>query len=68
MSLAIVGMCVLSQVIYASSCERNWSTHRHIQMKICNKLSCETTKKLVYVYLNSKIAATVLNANELKME
>ena len=55
--LAMVGMSVLSQVISASSCERNWSAHRHIQTKIRNKLSPETTEKLVYDYSNSKMQA-----------
>ena len=41
--LAMVGMLVLSQDISASSCERNWSTHGHIQTKIRNMLSPETT-------------------------
>ena len=45
----------------------NWSAHRHIQTKICNKLSPETTEKLVYVDSNNKLAATVHNANDLKM-
>ena len=65
--LAMVGMRVLSQVISASSCERNWSDQRHIQTKIRNKLSPETTEKLVYVYSNSKMAATVRYANELSL-
>ena len=43
-----VEICVLSQVISASSCERNRSYQRHIQTKISNKLSPETTEKLVY--------------------
>ena len=55
--LAMVGMRVLSQVISASSCERNWSAHGHIQTKIRNKLNPETTEKLVYVYSNSKMQA-----------
>ena len=57
----------LSQVISAFSCELNWSAHRHIQTKISNKLSPETTEKLDYVYSNSKMAGTVSNADELKM-
>ena len=48
-------------------CERNWSAHGHIHMKICNKLGSETTEKLVYVYSKSKMAATVRDADELKM-
>ena len=47
--LAMVGMCVLSQVISVSWCEQNWSAHRHIQTKIHIKLSPETNEKLVYV-------------------
>ena len=65
--LVTVGMRFLSQDISASSCERNWSAHGHIQTKIHNKLSPETTEKLVYVYLNSKMAAAVCDADELKM-
>ena len=60
-------MCVLSQVISSFSCEQNWSAHWHIQTKIHSKLSPETTEKLVYVYSNSEMVATVLYANELKM-
>ena len=65
--MAMVGMRILSQVISASSCDRNWSSHGHIHTKICNKLGPETTEKLVYVYSNSKMAATVRDADELKM-
>ena len=65
--LAMVGMRVLSQVISASSCERNWSAHGHIHTKIRNKLGPETTEKLVYVYSNSKMAAGIRDADELKM-
>ena len=64
---AMVGMRVLSQDISASSCERNWSAHGHIQTKICNMLSPKTTEKLVHVYSNSKMAAAVRDADELKM-
>ena len=56
-----------SQVISASSCKKNWSTHGHIQTKVSNKLSPETTEKLVHLYSNSKMAAAVHNAYELKM-
>ena len=48
---------LLSQVISASSCERNWSAHGHIKTKIRNKLSLETTEKLNYVSSNSKMQA-----------
>ena len=44
--LVMVGMCVLSQVISASSCERNWSAHGHIQTKICNKLRPKRLRNL----------------------
>ena len=64
---AMVGMWVLSQDITASLCEQNWSAHGQIQTKILTKLSPETTEKLVYVYLNSKMAAAVDDAYELKM-
>ena len=65
--LAMVGMRVLSQVISASSCERNWSAHGHIHSKIRNRLEPATTEKLVYVYSNSKMAAATRDADELKM-
>ena len=62
--------CSLS-VISASSCKRNWSAHRHIHTKIRNKLGPETTEtqaeRFAYVYSNSKIAATIRDADELKM-
>ena len=65
--LALVGMRVLSQVISASSCERNWSAHGHIHSKIRNRLDPATTEKLVYVYSNSKMVAATRDADELKM-
>jgi hypothetical protein len=64
-------MHILSQVISASLSQLKWSESKlargHIQKKICNKPSLETTMKLVYVYSNSKMAATVSDACELKM-
>ena len=58
---------VQSQVISASSCERNWSAHGHIHTKIRNKLEPATTEKLVYVYSNSKMVAATRDADELKV-
>jgi hypothetical protein len=58
---------VLSQVISASSCERNWSAHGHIHSKIRNRLEPATTEKLVYVYSNSKMVAATSDADQLKM-
>ena len=65
--LAEVGMSVLSQVISASSCERNWSAHGHIHSKVRNKREPATTEKLVYVYANSKIVSETRASGELKM-
>ena len=65
--LAMVGMRVLSQVISASPCERNWSAHGHMHTKFRNKLGPETTERFVYVYSNSEMAATIRDADELKM-
>ena len=65
--LAMVGMRVLSQVISASSCERNWSAHGHIHTKIRNRLDPATTEKLVYVYSNSKLVTATRDADKLKM-
>ena len=48
--LAMEGMCVLSQVILVFSLERNWSAHLHTQTSIRNKLSHETTEKLVSLH------------------
>ena len=59
-------MCVLSQVISASSCERNRSVHGHIRSNI-NPLEPATTEKLVYVCSNSKMVSATRDANELKM-
>ena len=53
--LALVEMCVLSQVISASSCEHNWSAHRHIHTKNLNRLDPATTEKLVNVYPKQQI-------------
>ena len=61
----MVRMCVLSQVIYASSCERNWSAHGHIHSKIL--LEPATTEKLVYVNSNSKMVAATSDVDQLKM-
>ena len=60
--LAMMGMRVLSRII--SACERGCSAHWHIHGNIRNKLGPETT---VYVYTNSKMAAVIHDANELKM-
>ena len=65
--LAMVGMCILSQVISASSCERNWSAHGHIHSRIRNRLEPATAVKLVYVYSNRKIVAATHDVDELKM-
>ena len=46
--------------------KRKWFAHGHIQTKIRNKLSPETNENLVYVYSNSKMAAAVRDADELK--
>ena len=65
--LATVGMCVLSQLISASSCERNWFVHRYIQTKIHKKRSLKLLRNLFRADSNSKMEAAVLNADELKM-
>ena len=67
--LAKVGMRVLSQVISASSCERNWSAdsaHGHIHTMIRNRLDPATTEKLVYVYSNSKMVAGTRDTDKIK--
>ena len=61
--LAMVGMRVLSQVISASSCERNWSAHGHIHSEVRNRLAPATTEKLVYIHSNRKASQN----DELKM-
>jgi len=53
--LGRLGMRVLSQVIAASSCERNWSDHGHIHTDLRNRLAPERIEKAVYVYSNSKV-------------
>ena len=65
--LVMVEMRVLSQVISACSCERNWSAHGHIRSRIGNRLEPATTEKIVYVYSNSKMVAATRDANELRM-
>ena len=65
--LALVGMRVLSQVISASSCERNWSAHGHIHSEVRNRLAPATTEKLVYVYSNRRAVAAAARDDELKM-
>ena len=61
--LALVGMRVLSQVISASSCERNWSAHGHVHTEVRNRLAPATTEKLVYVHSNSR-AVTKSNQDD----
>ena len=53
-----------SQVISASSCERNWSAYGHIHTKICNRLDATTTEKPVYVCSNSKLVASTRDADK----
>ena len=65
--MAMVEMHVLSQVISASSREPSWFAHGHIHSKIRNRLEPATTKKLVYVYSNSKMVAATRDADKLKM-
>ena len=49
--LAEVAMRVLSQVLSASSCERNWSSHGHIHSKVRNRLAFSSLEKLVYSFI-----------------
>ncbi len=49
--LAEVAMRVLSQVLSASSCERNWSSHGHIHSKVRNRLASSSLEKLVYSFI-----------------
>ena len=65
--LAEVAMSVLSQVLSASSCERNWSSHGHIHSKVRNRLASSSLEKLVYVYSNSKMVIKSRDDEELKM-
>ena len=65
--LPMVEMRLLSQDISVSSCERNRSAHRHTHSKLRNRLEPATTKKLVYVYSNSKMVAGTRDTDELKM-
>ena len=65
--LAMVSMQVLSQVICASSCERNWSAHGHIHSEVRNRLAPTRTEKLVYIYFNWKAAAAAAQHDELKI-
>ena len=58
---------IQSQVISASSCERNWSANENIHARICNRLDPATTEKLVYIYSNSKLMASTRDAEKLKM-
>jgi hypothetical protein len=65
--LAEVAMSVLSQVLSASSCERNWSSHGYIHSKVRNRLVSSSLGKLVYVYLNSKMMMKSRDDEELKI-
>ena len=65
--LALLGMQVLSQVISASSCERNWSAHGHMHTEVRNRLAPATSEKLVYIYSNRKAVAAASRSDELEM-
>ena len=61
-------MRVLSQVISASSCERNWSSYGHIHSKVRNRLASSCLAKLVYVYSNSKLVIKSKDDEELSLK
>jgi hypothetical protein len=46
---------VISQKIYSSSCERNWSSYGFIHNKSRNRLTNERSKDLVYVFTNYRV-------------
>jgi hypothetical protein len=58
--------CSLHTFISASSFERNWFAHGHINSKIRNSPP-EITKKPVYVYSHRKMAANTWDIEALKM-
>jgi hypothetical protein len=50
---------ILAQVVFFSSCERNWSSYSFVHSKARNRLLPSRAEDLVYVYTNSR----VLNQN-----
>ena len=51
--------------MFSLKCERDWSAHCHICLKISNRLVPATTEMLVYV--DSNVVAATCDANENKI-
>src|SRR5450759_4585429 len=46
---------ILSQKMCASACERNWSAYGFIHSKVCNRLTNDRAKNLVFVFTNMRV-------------
>ena len=64
--LAIVGMRALSQLISASSCERNWSTHGQVHTKTASGWGHNHSESCLFKQQNGGRPST-RDADELKM-
>ena len=53
-------------MISASSCERKWSAHGHVNSEVRNRLAPATTEKLVYIYSNRKAVVAAADDDKLK--
>jgi hAT family C-terminal dimerisation region len=57
--LRLVAMRVLSQVVSACSCERNWSTFDFIHNRRRNRLNSDKANGLVFIFSNLRLADKV---------
>ena len=54
-ALQTIARCILEQVCFASTCERNWSMYLYVHNKGRNRLKHSRAQDLVYKYTNSKL-------------
>jgi hypothetical protein len=47
--------CILTQMCFASSFERNWSSYSFVHSKMQNQFTSNQAKDLMYIYINSKL-------------
>lgn len=57
--LQTIAIKVLSQVISASACKRNWSTFNFIHTKKRNKLKCQRVRNIVSVHCNLRLLDSI---------
>ena len=54
-ALQTIARCILAQVCFASTYERNWSMYSFVHNKVRNRLKHSCAKDLVYIYTNSRL-------------